>query len=80
MKTDYIYMTYRCKGCTRLITKIQVLAMMTTGTLCPCGSGSITPCNISGTEWLLPRVWKLIWAAYRGQLAPEPESGPVRAA
>jgi len=73
MKSDGIFMTYRCKGCTRLITKLQVIAMMTTGKLCSCGSGSITPCNISGVEWLLPRVWKLAFAQWRGKLAPEPE-------
>ena len=74
MKTDNIYMTYRCKGCIRLITKLQVLAMQTTGKLCPCGSGNIIPTNITGLEWLLPRVWALVIAKLRGQLAPEPSA------
>jgi len=79
MKTDGIFFTYRCKGCTRIVTKLQVIRMMTTGKLCPCGSGSIQPCNIAGLEWLLPRVWKLVWAVWRGQLAPEPEPSKIRA-
>lgn len=75
MKTDNLFFTYRCEGCTRLVTKLQVLAMMKgkTGQLCSCGRGSITPCNIVGAEWLLPRVWKLTYAVLRGKLAPEPE-------
>ena len=80
MKTDNIFFTYRCKGCQRIVTKLQVLEMMTTGKLCPCGNGSILPCNIVGMEWLLPRVWKLVWAVWRGKLAPEPEPSKIRPA
>lgn len=80
MKTDGLFYAYRCKSCQRIVTKLQVLAMMegTTGDLCPCGARQISPCNITGLDWLLPRVWKLILAVYRGKLAPEPAaSRPV---
>ena len=73
MKTDNIYMVYRCKGCTRIVTKVQIIEMMTTGKLCPCASGQVTPCNLSGLDWLLPRVWKLVLWELLGYLAPSPE-------
>jgi hypothetical protein len=77
MKTDGIFFTYRCQGCRSIVTKLQVLAMQKTGDLCPCGSGQIKPCNLVGLDWLLPRVWRLVYAVWRGQLAPEPEPSNV---
>jgi len=74
MKSDGIFFTYRCKGCLRIVTKLQVLEMMRSGApMCTCGANSVSPCNISGLEWLLPRVLKLIFAIWRERLAPEPE-------
>ena len=76
MKSDGLFYANRCLGCRRIVTKLQVLAMMegTTGDLCPCGARSISPCNITGLDWLLPRVWKLVYAVFSGKLAPEPEA------
>jgi hypothetical protein len=72
MVTDQIFDVYRCKGCTRIVTKLQILEMMKTGKLCPCGSGQITPCDLFGFDWLLPRVWKLVYYRLMGKLAPPP--------
>ena len=80
MKTDNIFLAYRCKSCLRIVTKLQVLALMsgTSGHLCVCGGNQIAPCDIVGLDWLQPRVWKLAYAYLRGQLAPPPEaSRPV---
>ena len=81
MKTDHVFYAYRCRKCTRVITKLQVLAFMsgkTSGRLCPCGSGQLAPCDLAGTDWLLPRVWKLVLFYLLGRLAPPPEqSRPV---
>lgn len=78
--TDHIFYAYRCKGCNRIVTKLQVLDMMNgkTGRLCSCGGNSISPCDIAGFEWFLPRVWKLVAYKLVGKLAPPPEeSRPV---
>jgi hypothetical protein len=77
METDRIFDVYRCKGCTRIITKVQILEMMTTGKLCSCGSGQITPTDLAGLDWLLPRVWKLMYYRLAGKLAPPPEPSAV---
>lgn len=77
MKTDGIFYAYRCKSCQRIVTKHQVLDMQKTGELCPCGGRQISPCNIVGSDWIQPRVWKLAYAVWRGQLAPEPKPSNV---
>ena len=78
--TDHIYYFYRCKGCTRILTKLQIIAMMKTGNLCPCASGQITPCNPRGFDYLLPRVWKMVIWHLLGRLAPppKPETRPTK--
>ena len=55
MKTDHIFMTYRCRQCQRVVTKLQVLSMMSgqTGRLCACGGSQIAPCDLAGLDWLL---------------------------
>lgn len=80
MKTDNIFYVYRCQGCRRVVTKLQVLDMMkgSTGSICVCGGSRISPCDLFGADWFQPRVWKLIYAHLRGQLAPPPPpSRPV---
>ncbi len=78
MKSDGVFFTYRCIGCRRIVTKLQVLEMMRTGApMCPCGASSVSPCNIVGLEWLLPRVLKLVLAVWQGKLAPEPEPSNI---
>ena len=80
METDHIYYAYSCKGCKRVVTKLQVLAMMRgdAARICSCGGGQISPCDISGTDWLLPRVWKLALYKILGKLAPPPvDTRPV---
>lgn len=78
MKSDGIFFTYRCKGCLGIVTKLQVLEMMRTGApMCKCGASSVSPCNLVGLEWLLPRVLKLVYAVWKGQLAPEPEPSNI---
>jgi hypothetical protein len=76
MKTDYIFYTYRCKSCTRVVTKLQVLAMMSGQSfkLCPCGGSQIAPCDLVGSDWFQPRVWKLAIYHLLGRLAPPPEA------
>ena len=82
MKTDHIFYTYRCRGCLRIVTKLQVLDLMngrSKGQLCACGGSAIMPCDLTGLDWLLPRVWKLALYYLRGRLAPPPApSRPVR--
>lgn len=82
MQTDHIFYTYRCKSCQRIVTKLQVLRMMTgatKGRLCKCGGSQIAPCDLAGLDWLLPRVWKLVLYHFLGRLAPPPEpSLPVK--
>lgn len=81
MKSDYIFYTYRCKSCTRIVTKLQVLDLMSgksKGGLCSCGGSQIAPSDLTGTDYLLPRVWKLVLHILTGRLAPPPEpSRPV---
>ena len=81
MKTDHVFNVYRCKSCTRVVTKLQVLAMMTgkVPRLCACGGSQINPSDLVGADWLLPRVWKLVLYYLLGRLAPPPEpTRPVR--
>ena len=79
MKTDHVFYAYRCRKCTRIVTKLQVLDKMggKDVRLCPCGSGQIAPCDLAGADWLLPRVWKLVLYYLLGRLAPPPEPSRV---
>jgi hypothetical protein len=76
MKTDNVFYAYSCKSCTGVVTKLQILDLMSgksKGKLCPCGGSQITPRNLTGWDWFLPRVWKLALWQYLGRLAPSPE-------
>jgi hypothetical protein len=63
------HLAYRCQSCNRLITKLELLDAWTRSerdgvnhSICPCGSGRISPTNPTLLEELfLPRVWKLWW-------------------
>ena len=66
------YLVYRCVGCHRLLTKLEIIevwesqeaAGITTGSkgICPCGSGKVSPTNAAlWEEIFLPRVWRLWW-------------------
>ena len=34
--------------------------------LCPCGSMTVMPTNITWRDWILPRVWKFAYLRVRG--------------
>lgn len=73
--TDRLYWCYRCRACTRLITKLEVISAQSMGraNLCPCGSKTVSPTNPKWwEELLLPRCWKLIYAIYMKRIAPAP--------
>src|SRR5947207_4395614 len=75
--TDRLHYCYRCKGCARLITKLEVLEARAAGrvNLCPCGGRTISPTNATWWQELtLPRLWKLIIAIKFHLIAPAPEA------
>lgn len=64
------YLVYRCTGCGRLLTCLEIVATwekseregLTQNGICPCGSGHIRPTNPKlWEEILLPRVWNLAY-------------------
>jgi hypothetical protein len=64
------YLVWRCYGCGRLITRLEIYARWkksegdnySDNSTCPCGSGKIAPSNPKlWEEVLLPRIWKLWW-------------------
>lgn len=74
MESDGIYYFNRCRRCQTLLTKLQVLASLQNGgTLCKCGASTFGPTNPIGTEWLLPRVQKMVLWKLLGKLSPAPE-------
>jgi hypothetical protein len=75
MATDGLYYFNRCRRCTTLITKLQILrGFATGGTVCTCGSGMLGPTNPLWYEWLTPRVLKMVVYQLLGKLAPAPPS------
>lgn len=81
METDGIYYFNRCRRCSSLLTKLQVLRTFKTGSeLCACGSMMFGPTNPIGLEWVTPRVLKMIVWRLLGRLAPPPSDGVVPAA
>lgn len=70
------YLAFRCVGCGRLITKLELmdrwqkseLEGLSDHSVCPCGSRQLRPTNPKLWEELfLPRVWKLWWREVRGK-------------
>ena len=62
------YLLYRCQGCRRIITKLQLIsrwsawekAGIDSKGVCKCGSGRLSPTNASVWEELTsPAIWKL---------------------
>ena len=77
-ETDGIYHFNRCRKCTGLITKLEVLHAFKTGKeVCACGSAMFGPTNPVGTEWLLPKSLKMIVYQLLGMLAPAPPAEVV---
>lgn len=75
-ETDGLYYFNRCRRCTGLITKLEVKrALETGGDICACGSGMFGPSNPIGSEWISPKVLRMIVAKLLGRLAPAPEPG-----
>jgi hypothetical protein len=73
-ETDGIYYFNRCRRCSGLITKIQILkAFKGTGEPCPCGSSMFGPTNPIGLEWVSPKVLQMIVWQMLGWLPPAPE-------
>lgn len=72
-----IYHISRCESCGRLLTKLEIVGRLDaahggaawTG-LCPCGSSRFRPSNPKWWEYFLPRVIKLAFAVWRGQVEP----------
>jgi DNA-directed RNA polymerase subunit RPC12/RpoP len=71
MDTRLPHLAYRCLACTRLLTRLEILAewdrlertQEQSRGICPCGSNRISPTNVSLWEELtIPRVWKLWWS------------------
>lgn len=67
----------RCRSCGRLLTKLEIVGKMRSAErsgeyhgVCPCGSGSFAPSNPKTWEYFLPRVIRLAFAIWRGQVAP----------
>ena len=63
------HLVYRCRQCTRLLTRREIYARWlefdsgaaNTG-LCPCGGAKISPSNLTLWEEITtPRVWVLWW-------------------
>ena len=76
METDGIFYFNRCRKCTGLITKLEVLRGLKTGkNICPCGSGMFGPSNPVGSEWFSVKVLRMVIAKLLGKLAPPPEPG-----
>lgn len=59
---------YRCRICSRVFTVLHELKMVKTGDVCPCGSTSYKPADVTWAELLLPRVWRLYWAYWTGKV------------
>jgi len=64
------YWLYRCYGCRRIITKLQLQERwqaaeksgVDTKGICICGGGKLSPTNASVFEELTtPAIWKLWW-------------------
>lgn len=75
-KPDGIYPVNHCRGCGRLLTKLEILDVFAGKRpipLCPCGKNSFSPANLRWYEWSYPRVWKLAVAQLRGTLPPSDE-------
>jgi len=80
-KEDIRYLCYRCYICGRLITKLDLVRVWTAAekagvdqkSVCPCGSGKLSPTNPKlWEELLLPRVWRLwlqevVWPWVKGK-------------
>ena len=78
METDGIYHFNRCRRCTTLLTKLQIIKSFSTGIPpCACGSGMFGPTNPIGLEWLSPRVLRMVVMQLLGRLAPPPNDGIV---
>ena len=72
-ETDGLYYFNRCRRCTGLITKLEVLhAFKTGGEVCSCGSAMFGPTNPIGMEWFSLRMLKMIVWQLLGRLAPAP--------
>lgn len=78
MESDGIYYFNRCRKCTGLLTKLEIVKSFTTGVPpCPCGSGMFGPTNPVGLEWLKPSVLRMCVYQILGRLAPSPDDGIV---
>jgi len=72
-ETDGIHYFNRCRRCSSLITKLDVLkAFNGDGVLCGCGGSMFSPSNLHWYEYLYPKVWLVYWAHFRGNLKPAP--------
>lgn len=73
-----IFLTNRCKGCGRAITKLEVIhAFEHEHNVCPCGSNSFKSTNFKWWEaLLLVRSWRCYRAWRRGEISgnPSPKS------
>lgn len=47
---------YRCRGCGRLLTRLDELRAFRTGDLCTCGHLKYSPAWPRWSEWLKPRI------------------------
>jgi len=65
------YLLYRCAGCKRLLTRLEIVAEWErlertkepAKGICPCGGSRISPANATLLEELTtPRLWKLWWS------------------
>ena len=71
-----IFHISRCKACGRLLTKLEILRRLEEGHsghwkgACPCGQSRFAASYPRGLEWALPRVWRMGWAVYRGEVQP----------
>lgn len=72
-----IYHINRCELCGRLLTKLEIVERLDSAHsggewagLCPCGASRFRPSNPKWWEYFLPRVIRLAFAVWRGNVEP----------
>lgn len=72
-----IFHISRCESCGRLLTKLEIVAALDTAHsgggwkgICRCGASRFRPSYPRGVEWLAPRVIRMAWAVWKGEVQP----------